>query len=75
MSLVSNLEYKLYEKISQTGRECDLIVMHPKTWQDLFQEIIYSDRMEISKFDPILKYRGIRVLRSLDIQEGLFEVS
>ena len=72
--LQDRLENEMYVRISQTGRECNLIVMHPKTWQDLFKEVVDSDRMAIYRHAPSLKYKGIRVLRSLDVVEGLFEV-
>ena len=72
--LQGKLENEMYARISQTGRECNLIVMHPKTWQDLFKEVVDSDGMAIYRHDPSLKYKGIRVLRSLDMVEGLFEV-
>jgi hypothetical protein len=68
------LENEMYARISQTGRECNLIVMHPRTWQDLLKEVIDSDGMAIYRHDPSLKYRGIQVLRSLDVAEGVFEV-
>lgn len=72
--LQEQLENEMYATISQTGRECNLIVMHPKTWQDLFKEVVGSDGISIYRHDQSLKYKGIRVLRSLDMVEGLFEV-
>jgi hypothetical protein len=36
--------------------------------------VMDSDGMSIYRHDPSLKYKGIRVLRSLDMVEGLFEV-
>lgn len=72
--LQDKLENEIYVRISQTGRECNLIVMHPKTWQDLLKEVVESCGMAINRHDPSLKYRGIKVLRSLDMAEGLFEV-
>lgn len=64
-----NLEYAIYSHISQTGKDVNLIVMHPKT-----AEKIWEDVFDIYNHEASLKYRGIRVLRSLDISEGLFEV-
>lgn len=72
--LQEKLENEMYARISQTGRYCNLIVMHPKTWQDLFKEVIDWDGMAIDRYEPSLKYRGIQVLRSLDVAEGVFEV-
>ena len=68
------LEDEMYARISQTGRDCNLIVMHPKTWQDLFKEVVGNDDVSIYRHDPSLQYNGIRVLGSLDVVEGLFEV-
>lgn len=72
--LQDKLENEIYSRIIQTGEGCDLIVMHPKTWQDLIEEVVGSCSIAIRQHDPELKYRGIRVLRSLDMVEGLFEV-
>lgn len=72
--LEDKLENEMYAKISQTGRDCILIVMHPITWQDLVKEVVHPCEMSIYRHDPLLKYKGIRVLRSLDMVEGLFEV-
>ena len=69
-----NLENEMYAHISQTGKDINLIVMHPKTWQDLVKEVFEGYDMSIKRHDPSLKYKGIRVLRSLDMVEGLFEV-
>jgi len=64
----------IYSHESQTCRECDLIVMHPKTWQHLFKEVVDADSMAIYQHEPNLKYKGIRVLRSLDLEEKIIEV-
>ena len=72
--LQDNLENEMYAHISQTGKDINLIVMHPQTWINLTKEVFENDGMEIYRHDPSLKYKGIRVLRSLDMVEGLFEV-
>jgi len=74
MSLISKLEEELYQRIRQTGKYCDLIVMHPQTWVDLKKEVFDLDSTVINRHDPSLKYKGIRVIRSLDIEENLFLV-
>lgn len=58
----------------ETAREPKLIVMHPQTWVDLAKEVIGKDGMVINRYDPNMKYRGIKVLRSLDLLEGEFEM-
>jgi uncharacterized membrane protein len=69
-----NLENEMYAHISQTRKDINLIVMHPQTWINLTKEVFENDGMAIYRHDPSLKYKGIRVLRSLDMVEGLFEV-
>ena len=69
-----NLENEMYAHISQTCKDVNLIVMHPQTWQNLCKEVWSNESMAIYKHDASLKYKGIRVLRSLDMVDGLFEV-
>ena len=58
----------------ETAREPKLIVMHPQTWVDLVKEVTGKDGMAINIHDTNKKYRGIKVLRSLDLLEGEFEM-
>lgn len=69
-----NLEDAIYARVSQTGVECSLIVMHPITWQDLCKEVFSGDGMAINRFNLDMRYRGVLVLRSLDLPEGEFKV-
>jgi hypothetical protein len=69
-----NLENEIYTHILQTGKDVNLIVMHPQTWQNLCQEVWSSESIAIYRHEASLKYKGIRVLRSLDMIDGLFEV-
>jgi uncharacterized membrane protein len=68
------LENQIYNVIMETAREPKLIVMHPQTWVDLVKEVTGKDGMAINIYDPNKKYRGIKVLRSLDLLEGEFEM-
>ena len=68
------LENQIYNVIMETAREPRLIVMHPQTWVDLVKEVTGKDGMAINRHDPNMKYRGIKVLRSLDLLEGEFEM-
>lgn len=70
----NNLENEMYAHISQTGKDINLIVMHPQTWINLYKEVWGNESIGIYKHDASLKYKGIRVLRSLDMVDGLFEV-
>jgi hypothetical protein len=68
------LENKIHNVIMETAREPKLIVMHPQTWVDLSKEVTGKDGMAINRHAPYMKYRGIKVLRSLDLLEGEFEM-
>lgn len=68
------LENQIHNVIMETAREPRLIVMHPQTWIDLAKEVTGKDSMAINRHDPNIKYRGIRVFRSLDLLEGEFEM-
>jgi uncharacterized membrane protein len=68
------LENQIYNVIMETARVPKLIVMHPQTWVDLVKEVTGKDGMAINIYDPNKKYRGIKVLRSLDLLEGEFEM-
>jgi len=68
------LENQILNAMMDASREPKVIVMHPKTWEDLVEEIIGKDGMDINRCDHNLNYRGIKVFRSLDLLEGEFEV-
>ena len=68
------LENQIHNVIMETAREPKLIVMHPQTWVDLAKEVTGKDGMTINRCDPNMKYKGIKVLRSLDLLEGEFEM-
>jgi hypothetical protein len=68
------LENQIHNVIMETAREPKFIVMHPQTWVDLVKEVIAKDGMAINRYDQNMKYRGIKVLRSLDLLEGEFEM-
>lgn len=69
-----NLENEMCSHISQTGKDINLIVMHPNTWKNLCKDVWANESMAIYKHEASLKYKGVRVLRSLDMVDGLFEV-
>jgi hypothetical protein len=68
------LENQIHNVITETAREPRTIVMHPQTWENLINEVIIKDGMAINRFESNIKYRGIKVLRSLDLLEGEFEM-
>ena len=75
-SIQDKLEKQLYSHFNETIREPTLIVMHRDTWYDLCGSIWLVEKMKTRDFDPSGQgfYKGIQVLRSLDVPVGLFEV-
>lgn len=74
-STQNNLEIAIYSHISKTGKEPNLIVMHPVTWIGLCENFFGMDSIISKEMLSSLKYKGIKVLRSLDITQGEFEVA
>ncbi len=72
--LANKLEDQIHHVIAETGREPSAIVMHPQTWLDLVREGGGHEALAINMYCPSMKYRGIKVLRSLDLLEGEFEI-
>jgi len=68
----NKLENKIHNLIMVKLREPKIIIMHPKTWQDLVKEVTGSYLMAINVYDGDMKYKGIKVLRSLDLFENEF---
>ena len=73
--LREKLENEIYVFISYKGIDPNVIIMHPKTWEQLCTEVWDYYRLEIYKNHIELRYSGIKVFRSFDILEGLFEVT
>jgi hypothetical protein len=67
------LEKKIHDVILETARSPKLIIMHPKTWTDLTREILGRDGCAVNPHDPNMAYKGIKILRSLDVKELEFE--
>ena len=68
------LDNQIHNVIMETTRDPKVIVMHPQTWDDLVKEVTGKDGMAIYRYDSNMKYKGIKVLRSLDLLEGEFEI-
>lgn len=53
-----------------------LIITHPKTWDDLTREMLGDQAYRSVDVQGLkeIKYAGIRVIRSLDIENGEFLV-
>ena len=74
MEAQNNLEVEIYNYVSKTGKEPNLIVMHPVTWLGLCENFFGMDSVISREMQSSLKYRGIKVLRSLDIKLHTFEI-
>jgi len=72
--LQAKLEHQLRNTVRETSREPNLIVMHPLTWTYLIHEVTLHMRLGVYMQDSNLMYRGIKVRRSLDMNEGEFEM-
>ena len=66
------LENQIYKVIHETGREPRVIIMHPKTWFDLMEEVIGKNDISINRHVSDMRYKGIKVIRSLDLSENDF---
>jgi hypothetical protein len=72
--ILQKLDDALFAKKAQMGRNCTLIVMHPITWQKLLNEIFDENNEAIYNGDTTLGYCNITVMRSLDIEQEIFEI-
>jgi len=73
------LERQLYSHINETIREPTLIVMNPDTCKALWASVWTADKKRILEYDKLdssvyITFKGIKVLRSLDLPFGLFEI-
>ena len=67
------LQEDLEKKIRESYKEPIVIIMHPKTWFDLADEA-GRKFCDFGGITPEFTYKGIRVIRSFDIEQGSFEV-
>ena len=68
------LDNQIYNIIRETARKPKIIVMNPQTWIDLRKEVTGTEGSSVHRYDPKIRYRGVKVLRSLDLLEGEFEM-
>ncbi len=76
-SITLKLEVKIHEFIRENGKMCSTIVMHPATLEKVTEERVgmlakhdYKVVDSLTYFD--IRYRGVRVIRSIDISEDEF---
>ena len=67
------IQEDLENKISESHKDVIVIIMHPKTWFDLADEA-GRKFCDFGGVTPEFTYKGIRVIRTFDIEQGSFEV-
>lgn len=72
-----NIQYKLDDQIHQScfkgNIEPRLIAMNPQTWKNLIEDLRLSEVFKYIIYQgKELKYKGINVIRSYDVEIGEF---
>lgn len=65
------LDWHIHAHFLLTYKVPTLIVMHPKTWIDLTTGLFDGQEVTLG----VLKYKGIQVFRSLDLNQDDFELA
>lgn len=75
MSLINTLELSILDWITSkySNRKPSVIICNVKTAYKLFQESISKFHPNRNEFSQTL-YRGIKIVRTEDIEEGVFEI-
>ena len=68
---ISKIEEKINDYILKTGSDPGFMVIHPKTFSNLIRGLTGVNPLDSTGF---MQYRGMRVYRSLDIDEGEIEI-
>lgn len=74
-SIQSKLEDTIFSFVANHNRGVEHIVMHPDTWEEVLKEIISSNGSSYHKSTENMKdikYKGIRVVRSTDVEKFKF---
>lgn len=77
INLRDALSRDVWDYGSKTGRECRIIVMHPNTWRSMWDEVRTNSEWQLMNVKPNnmrLEFMGIKVVRSYDVAEGIFEI-
>lgn len=76
-SLHDTLQSRIFSYRAVTGAECQIIIMHPNTWRDLWEQAVANKEWYFMSSNPPrmgLEFMGIKVVRSYDVAEGIFEI-
>ncbi len=71
------LRHLLTDQIKLASVSCgsvEIIIMHPDTWIELLAELIATNSKGWDRFSDKMIYKGIRVVRSEDVDWGKFLV-
>lgn len=64
------LDYEFYNHYNTVGRSPLSVIAHPITVKNLYFEILKT--MYLSETITDFKYRGVKIYRSVDIEENKF---
>lgn len=70
--IISLLEREMYKNIAVTGRDCEVIIMNPQTWEALKKEVSLGSGLAIDSTLKEPNYREVKVYRTLDIEYKKF---
>lgn len=77
--LAKQLKNKISKIIMNTGKEPNVIIMHPTACHNLFEDFmkdfnLSEEEKKIIKYSNEFKFFGIKIFRSFDVKLGEFEV-
>tara|TARA_R110000851_G_scaffold117621_4_gene244484 strand:- start:9322 stop:9549 length:228 start_codon:yes stop_codon:yes gene_type:complete len=75
MNEIEKLESSLYDFCNYKGIMPTLIVMHPNTFRNLERTNTYIMKSSCNLDTQKLEYRGIKILRSLDVNNEEFFIN
>lgn len=70
MELINKVESGVYNYVKHHQKTPSHIVMHPITLEDFRREIYGAAGWDIGQVGKGMKYRGIDILRSPDVEPG-----
>lgn len=76
MKLQLLLEEAIYNHLSSKKYEPTLIVVNPATWRELILELaMISNIPPAATAGTAGAYRGVKLIRSYDVEENKFEIA
>lgn len=75
MTLNQQLHEQLEIILVNTGKQANLIAINPNTLDELIAEFPLADVPNMPERNLNLRYRTVRMVRSFDVAEGVFEIA